>query len=91
MLLLLAQIFSGDGDYAEFGVYVLQGMAEVTSEGRMHTCQLKIFRFLDIFMQKVGFRGKKWDQSPFSDVVRKKYNFNNNMIFLEWACYTSSR
>ena len=23
-------------------------------------------------MQKVGFRGKKWDQSPFSGVVRKK-------------------
>ena len=23
-------------------------------------------------MQKVGFRGKKWDQSPFSGVVCKK-------------------
>ena len=29
------------------------------------------FRFLDIFMYKVGFRGKKWDQSPFSDIVHK--------------------
>ena len=29
-------------------------------------------------MQKVGFRGKKWDQ--FSDVV---YNFNTDMISLE--------
>ena len=34
-------------------------------------------------MQKVGFQGKKWDQSPFSDVVRKKDNFNTDMIFLE--------
>ena len=34
-----------------------------------HTCQLKIIRFLDIVMQKVGFQGKKWDKSPFSDVM----------------------
>ena len=34
----------------------------------LHTCQLKIFRFLDIFIQKVGFRGKKWDHHHFSDV-----------------------
>ena len=40
-------------------------------------------------MQKVGFRDKKWDKSLFSDVVRIKYNFNTDMIFLELrACYT---
>ena len=34
-------------------------------------------------MQKVGFWGKKWDISPFSDVVCNKYNFNTDMIILE--------
>ena len=33
-------------------------------------------------MRKVGFQGKKWDKSLFSDVMLMKYNFNTDMIFL---------
>ena len=44
--------------------------------------------FSGYFHAKSGILRYKVGQSPFSDVVRKKYNFYTDMIFLElWAYY----
>ena len=57
---------------------------------------LKKFRFLNIFMQKVGFLGKKFDHTNtinFFYVVRaQKQQHKDPMDFFElWVCYTPSQ
>ena len=38
-------------------------------------------------MQKVGFRGKKWDKSLFSDEMCTKYNYTLIFFLEPQACY----